>query len=170
MSLLTKVVVFGSDVAGVDSGVQILSDDLVNIDDDGEIKNEYYPGDSRFLLVIVPDTYRLIEVKTTDGSVVATGAVTRAQKDRLLFADKDESLSLTQLPAGSVSPKWYGKTATITIDKQSVTASAAPCIADLSYNYSALQYKLTAPVSLNIGTEEDDDWPIGVVVYVEEIT
>lgn len=169
MSLLTKVVVFGSDVAGEDSGVQLFLDEVANVNADGSAKTEFYPGDVVAMLLIVPPEFLLLSVQSTDGMVAATGSVSRTREDRVLFAEKSELLSLSQLPASAVSPKFYGKSATITVDKQSVTASAAPCIADLSYNYTARQYKLTAPGSLNIGTEEGDDWPIGVVVYVEAI-
>lgn len=169
MSILTKVVVFGSEVSGAESGVQIFADAIANINDDGTEKTQFYEGDSQYLLVIVPDEYRLVAVKCTDGIVTALGQVSRGQVDRVLFAEKDVAVSLAQLPAGEVSPKWYGRSATITVDKQQVTASAVPCIADITYTYAALQYRLTAPSSLAIGANDGDDWPIGVVVYVEAV-
>jgi len=168
MSLVTRVVVFGS-VDGEASGVQLFADALTNVNSDGTPKTEYYPGDSVNLLLIVPDTYKLLAVKSTDGSIVATGSVTRTEVDRILFTEKGIQQQLSQLPAGSVTPGWYGASGVLTVDGQQVAANAAPCIADLAYSYQAERYQLTAPASLAIGAEDGDDWPIGVVAYVEKI-
>ncbi len=169
MSLTTRVVVFGGDESS--SGVQIFSDPEKNINEDGSEKTTFYQGDSQHLLIIVPSDYRLLYVLCTDGVVAGHGSGTRQQVDRLLFSESGAEgvLSLSQLPAGDVSPVWYGNTATLTVDGQEVTANFTPCIADLSYSYRVEQYELTAPSNLNIGPEDGDDWPIGVVVYVEKI-
>lgn len=167
MSIMTKVVVFGDAAAESAAGVQVFADAIANINDDGTEKTEFYPGDDYYLLVIVPDDYRLLAVRSTDGSITATGQVTRSQEDRVLFAEKGVAVSLSQLPDGEVLPQWYGRKAVLTVDHQQITANIAPCITDLLYRYAALQYRLTAPASLNIGQEDGADWPIGVVVYVE---
>ena len=167
MSLLTKVVVFGDSASESAAGVQIFGDAIANINADGTDKTEFYPGESYYLLIIIPDDYRLLSVKATDGTLTATGQVSRTQIDRILFTDKGEAMSLSQLPAGEVTPEWYGKSAVLTVTGQQVSVAAAPCIADIGYSYTAMQYRLTAPASLNIGPEDGADWPIGVVVYVE---
>lgn len=165
MSLTTKVVVFGDDVSS-SSGVEIVSDSVGNMVD-GEEKTEFYPGDGQYLLVIVPDEYRLLSVAATDGDIVATGLVSREQVDRVLFAEKNVSESLSQNIAGSITPVFYGGAAVLTVEDGAVRASAAPVIADLSYNYAAYQYRLDIPSGLEIG--DDDDYPIGVVAYVEAV-
>ena len=167
MSLINKVVIFGEDASEGESGIQVVWDDFANVDAEGKAISAYYQGDSRLVLVIIPDKYRLVEVKPTDGSLAFMGEVSRPQIDRLLFDLPGKLLKLTQLPAGEVEPTWYGNTATLTVEDGQVKASAAPCLADIAYNYAALQYKLTAPTTLAIGPEDDDDWPIGVVVYAE---
>jgi hypothetical protein len=169
MSLLNKVVIFGDESGSGDSGIQVFWDDVANVDSEGEPISEYYPGDSRYFLVIVPDGYRLLDVKSTDGAVSAMGSVSRPQVDRVLFDQQDKLIDLSQQPAGGVSPTWYGNSATETVEGKQVKASAAPCLADIEYSYAALQYRLTAPATLNIGPNDDDDWPIGVVVYAEVV-
>lgn len=169
MSLSTMVVVFGAGAgAGAASGVQIFADEVANVDSLGKEKTEFYPGDDFYFLVIVPDEYRLVEIKATTGLVVALGEVVREQLDRLLFAETGSQLSLAQLPDGEVSPVWYGQQGLLTIDGQQISADLAPCIADLAYSYRALQYRLTAPADLDIGP--DADYPVGLVVYVEAVT
>ena len=169
MSILTKVVVFGSDADSASSGVQIFADDAANINADGSQKSEFYPGDNFYFLVIVPADIKLLSVQSTDGTVSLIGAVVREKKDQLLFADTAEPSSLSQTPIGPVTTTWYGRTAVLTVDKQQVTVNTVPSIADLSYKYAALQYRLTAPAYLPIGSEEGANWPIGIVVYAEVV-
>lgn len=169
MSLLNKVVVFGDAAGGGDSGIQVVWDDAANVDSEGEPISAYYPGDSRYLLVIVPHGFKLVEVKSTDGTIAATGPVLRQQVDQVLFDLPDKLIDLSQQPAGGVTPTWYGRSAVHTVEGKQVKASAAPCLADLAYSYAAHQYRLTAPSTLAIGPADDDDWPIGVVVYAEVV-
>src|SRR5574340_26965 len=165
MSLLNKVVIFGDKTDGGDSGVQVVWDDAANVDAEGDPISQYYPGDSRYFLVIVPAGFDVTDVVPTDGTVTDMGPVTRNQVDQVLFDLPDKLIDLSQLPVGGVTPTWYGKTAVHTVEGKQVKASAAPCLADLAYSYAAHQYRLTAPPTLAIGPADDDDWPIGVVVY-----
>lgn len=169
MSLLNKVVVFGDETGSAASGIQVVWDDFANVDATGEPISQYYPGDSRYLLVIVPAGLRLQSVKCTDGTLAAMGAVSRTQVDQVLFDLPDKLIDLSQQPSGGVSPTWYGNTAVLSVDGKQVKASSAPCLADIAYSYAANQYRLTAPSTLAIGPEDDDDWPIGVVVYAEVV-
>ena len=170
MSLINKVVIFGDEADSGESGIQVIWDDFANVDAEGKPISAYYPGDSRYLLVIVPAGLRLLDVKPTmDNTLAATGQVSREQVDRVLFDLPDKLIDLSQQPDGEVSPTWYGRTAVLTVEGDQVKASGAPCLADIAYSYAALQYKLTAPAWLNIGPDDDDDWPIGVVVYAEVI-
>ena len=169
MSLLNKVVIFGDAAGGGDSGIQVVWDDAANIDSEGEPISQYYPGDSRFFLVIVPAGFNVIAVKPTDGAVTEVGLVARNQVDQVLFDLPDKLLDLSQQPADGVTPTWYGNTAVHTVEGRQVKASAAPCLADFAYSYAAIQYRLTAPPTLAIGPADDDDWPIGVVVYAEVV-
>lgn len=169
MSLINKVVIFGDNGSAGDGGIQVVWDDFANVDESGEPINQYYPGDSRFLLVIVPAGIELVEVKPTDGTLQNMGPVSRSQVDRVLFDLPDKLIDLSRQPAGGVSPTWYGNTATETIEGKQIKANAAPCLADITYSYAAQQYQLTAPPTLAIGPEDDDDWPIGVVVYARVV-
>ncbi len=166
-SLINKVVIFGEDAGEGESGIQVFWDDFANVDGDGEPISNYYPGDSREFLVIMPEKYRLLSVVPTSGAVAANGAVSRQQIDRILFSEKDVLQPLTRSPVGGVTPTWYCSPPVITVVDNQVKANRAPTIADVSYSYAALQYTLTAPSTLNIGSNGDDDWPIGVVVYAE---
>jgi len=170
MSLINKVVIFGDEADSGESGIQVFWDDVANVDAAGKPISAYYSGDSRYLLVIVPTGLRLLSVKPTmDNTLAAVGQVSRDQVDRLLFDLPDKLLGLSQLPAGEISPTWYGRTAVLTVEGDQVKANSAPCLADIAYSYTAMQYKLTAPTGLAIGPDDDDDWPIGVVVYAEVI-
>jgi len=172
MSLLNKVVVFGDAAGGADYGIQVVWDARANVDAAGEPISKYYPGDSRFFLVIVPAGIELVEVMATDANATVTevGPVTRPQVDRLLFDEAGKLLNLSRLPAGAVTPTWYGRTATETVEGQRIKASVAPVLADIAYSYAAIQFRMTAPPELAIGPDEDDDWPIGVVVYAEVVS
>jgi len=168
-ALATKVVAFGGDsAAAAAAGVAIILDAAANINADGTEKTEFAPGEPMYLLVIVPDTWRLLDVKSTSGTVSALGQVFRTQiEERRLFAEAAKKEALSQLPAGPVAAKWYGREANLTVDGRELAASLVPSLADLTYEYEAMQYRLDAPAGLALGV--DEEWPVGVVVYVEEI-
>ena len=166
MSKITFVVEYGDSVAEDSAGgVAIELDDSKNLDSDGEVKSQFYPGDKVYFLVHLPDGLRIERVASTDGMVVARGQVAQSRQQDLLFVGEDP-VSLSYQPAGSIAKNWQGKVGTgwAQDDTGITVAGGQPCLCKVSYSVAFLAYYLVPP-ALSLG--EDETYTIIVVVYVE---
>jgi hypothetical protein len=119
-------------------------------------------------LAIVPPTYKLLSVASTAVTVIRVGNVERTMTEPMkLFADPDVKQPLTYKPTGEVTAKWIGYKGQLLVEDQEVSVVEVPRLADISYPFAAVQYRITSPPGLKLGL--DEKFPIGIVLYVEEI-
>ena len=161
----TLVVAYGDDVAEADQTAVVELDGTLNLDSDGETKTQFAPGDEVYFLVHHDADLVIDKVVPTDGTVVAMGAVSRSREADLLFVDED-AVSLSYLPAGSLSVDWQGREGSgLSRDEQSVTITDGwPALAHVAYGVDFYLYKLIPP-TLELG--EDESYTVHAVIYME---
>lgn len=161
----TLVIQFGD---GADSSAiaVVELDDTRNVDSAGEVKTQFAPGDLVWFFVHHAPTLRIGTVVPTSGSVASMGRVMIPRTvEQQLWADS-EPVRLSYIPAGGVDVSWFGRTSTLTLSGQEITASDPPAIGRLSYQIDAALYRLQTPV-VSLGA--DETWPVAVVVTMEVV-
>lgn len=133
----------------------------------GEVRSRFSPGDyAYFLMHYDPARVYVASVEATAGMVEVGQMVSRSVTDRVLFDALGEARELTHIPSGNITPRWWGREATIDRQVRRVIASAAPAYCDISYTYLARSaYFVPPPMSL----EGDAVYPVAIVVSVEAV-
>jgi len=165
MSTTATIVVEFGDGADSDALVVVELDDESNLDDDGEEKTTFNPGDQPYFLVHHESTVRIGSVECSSGMVTGGSSVSRSRTQRMEWSDTDESQELPHIPSGEVSWTWYGNQATVTRDGRSLPAiDGVPAVGDANYSMAAYQYQLIPP---SLDLSEDEEYPILIVVTME---
>lgn len=158
----------------------ITPDDVLNVDDEGNIISTVYPGESFFYWVNHSPNLVITEVVCTHGSIVQLGTVVRGITENKLFAsrahdeeDRDE-YNVPVIPTAVVDTA-LGRTyreietevdeVTRAQTKRIVPVFSAPVMVSFETTFQALSYRFTAP-ALNLA--EDEKYPIGIVFYVSD--
>lgn len=168
MSVLGTIVVkYGPGVSADTSLVVAAADSELNRNLDGSEKSNFGKDDKPFFYVHHDSSVRIVAVKPTSGMVQPMNMVSRSDTSQMLFMDRDSTQELPHIPS-SVSAEWYGNDGDLRHAGRELTvAGIVPCIGDISHTFSARLYRLHPP-KLDHLKSEDDQYPIGVVVYVEE--
>lgn len=162
----TLVVGFGEDAAGASGAISAEWEEIIGAD--GEVKNQYVPGDVAYLLIHHDDTVTIDAVRMTSGSVSKTGEVVLSRSAEMGFADAADEQSLQYLPAGGLSFDWYGNAGGgAVVDKKNVNLSAGqfPCLAEVSYPVRFIRYQVQTPM---MDLAEDETFPLRAYVYYTE--
>ena len=144
-------------------------DDTMNIDDAGEVKSEFRPGDNIFFLIHHDSKLRIESVKATGGQIEAQGYVIRERSNELLWAGLDEK-QLSYLPSGDLVPEWYWREGTglkRTGREASITDGGLPVEALIKYDVSFHLYRLVTPV---VELEPEEKKKITIVAELEAVT
>ena len=163
------VVKFG---AGADSSAfyKIELDPDLNLDDSGEPKSRFSPGDKINFLVQHGPELTIKEVKSTDGMVSSSGQVVREREDSFLFAEETDSPQLSYLTTDSLDVRWYGNQASrLSRTGRNIIVQGGnyPCRAIVKYHVPFLGFQLHAP---GVELEENETYPVDVVVYFDGVT
>jgi hypothetical protein len=163
----TIIASFGEEAAAENYHVVIELDDQLNKDSDGDVKTTFNPGNEVYFLVQHDSRVRINSIKSSKGQVQALGSVTRTRTKNILFAEAGEEQQFGYL--GSSSVEWLGNTAGI-VDYDGINLRAVggnfPAMGRVSKSTTFSSYKLVADVPT---LSEDEDYPIGVVVYMEAL-
>lgn len=161
----TIVVKFGESVdQSLDQLFVVELDDTRNVDQDGEVKNQFFPGEHVWFLMHYDHGLRVTAIKTTSGEVFRHGLVSRGKTEEILFESIDDEHELPHNPAGHPSAVWYGRSSTINRSDRTLTAASTPCIGDVSYSYQAESYEYVPPDMTLAG---DEEYKVGIVIWVE---
>jgi hypothetical protein len=167
MSATTIVVRFGDSVSDPGLLALVELDDSRNLGPAGEpITGNFPPGQSVFFLVHHDPLLRIGSVVATSGSVAAQGLNTFSREQQTFFQAVNEPIDLPHLPTAHPAVVWYGRQSALIRDGRSLTAPGAPCIGDLSYQFTASLYRYTPP---SLDLDADEVWPVGIVITMEEI-
>jgi len=161
---VTIIVNFG-DSAASSATVVVEPDDYLNVDSDGNVKSELAPEDLFNFLTQVDSTVKIDSITTSAGTINSNGSVTRYKTLQQVFTDTKQ-ISLPTIPAGSVTPKWYGREPVLTLDGNQVSVNNCPAIAELSWQATMQSYSLTPPP---MDLEGDEKYYIVVLVEVSSI-
>ena len=168
MSVLDSIVVNFGDDADSDAVYKIGLDAQLNGNDaDGNEKTSFYAGDNVHILVQLPTGYVIDRITYTSGEVINNGVVSRSDNEERKFFPDDSGESLSWWPSGNASgSKFYGRECSFTTTDDDVVSLDPPVIADISYSFNAFSLTIIHPTGLVV--EEDDSWPIGVVIWAKK--
>lgn len=161
----TIVVKFGESVdQTLDQLFVVELDEQLNRDIQGEVKNQFLPGDPVYFLMHYDPGLRVAAIRTTSGDVVRLGTVGRTGSEEILFEAADDEHELPHNPSGHPSASWYGRSSTINRSGRTLTAASTPCIGEVSYGYQAESCRYEPPAMSLSG---DQEYKVGIVIHVE---
>lgn len=171
MATSTIVVNFGSGTSADTDFVKVELDDILNVDSAGETISSFSPGDSVYFLVQHGDTVKVGDVKSTSGSIsLQSSSVSREREQQLFFTTGLDTDTLEYDYIGTYTDVWKGNTAqtTVAVGGRTITPNGGtyPAISDSIINAEFISYKLTSDVPT---LAEDEDYPVGIVVYIEAV-
>lgn len=165
MSGPTIVVHFG-DAAAQKAFFLWEPDDEMNVDAAGKVKTQFLPGDQQWIRMQYDSTVRITAVQQSAGMMTYEESVPMDAKERLSFETTVDPVDTKWIPAGGLTPVWYGREPGLTRRGRSVTADAAPAIGDISYQYQAERWRYDPPP---MTLSANQDFPVLVVIFVESI-
>lgn len=160
-----SIVVRFGDAAASTAKVVIEPDETLNRDADGNILSEFPPDTPFYFLVQIDDTVQVTSITTSDGRISDRGTVTRNKTQRQVFIDTNP-VALPTIPAGPVTPSWYGRSPNLTISGVEVSVDDIPAIAELTWQARMESYMLTPP---DIDLEKDEKYYIVILLEVSSL-
>jgi len=119
-----------------------------NIDAQGEVKTQFEPGDSVYILVHVEEGVRIEDINSSFGDIVNKSSLTLVQRSNtiedVIFPSTDTKYELPHMPLGTVAVEWEGFSSTLTQDGRTLTSASAPRICTVTYKYKAYLFRLLA--------------------------
>jgi hypothetical protein len=164
MSGPTIVVSFGDSVDS-DALFVVELDDTMNLDDEGNIKTSFFPGDYVYFLMHYDPNLVVTSIQTTSGQVELQGRVSRENTMEIFFQDSTDEHDLTHNPSSHPTGVFDGRQSSIIRSGRKVKAASTPCIGDITYSYSADLARFIPPT---ITLEEGEQYRVGIVIHVEE--
>ncbi len=166
METASTIIVNPAAAGQAGNNLLIFLDDFLNVDAAGEVITSFAPGDRIYFLVQVLAGLVLEDVRCSDGSLSHLGNVTRQQTDRLNIAEDTDSVSLSKIPHGGLTPVWYGNEGDVSLNENELTVRGPlPAVVDMSYSYRAISYLQIAP---DIDLEADTTYPLMITAYTPE--
>ena len=164
----TIVVKFGDSVSADDEFAVIELDDTRNLDDDGEVKNSFYPGDDAYFWVHLGPDLEITKATKTAGTLTDLGATSRTIEKQIFFTEYAEENDIGYYVTSINGNSYWGNEPSYTLlsDKKTlVNDSQDPNIFMLEFTIAVHSFKLTPPT---MELTEDESYPIGVVIHVEK--
>ncbi len=170
----TLVVDFGS--ADTSQDITIIEpDDILNIDEEGEVISSFSPGDSIYFRTHFSNNIILTDLIATTGDIQNMGVVTRQSEEETLFVsrepDSPTQYTLGYLPGGAIGITHYGRQGSLTRTQHSngvvqyeSSVDQVPFYTKFSYSYRSNLYLLRTP---EITLAEDETYTIVIVAYVD---
>lgn len=163
---VTRVLSFGEDTAG--SGTLIVAeiDVDMHLDDEGNAKSSFLPGEEVFALIHHDPEIKIIRVSdTAGGDLQRIGLVTRVRTQQMTFTHAEDKEELPHIPNTVPTASWYGRSSGLALDGRQLQAAGAPCLGEITYSFAAEQYKYRLPVGIEVAVGEQ--FPVDLVIEYE---
>ena len=168
MTTATCRVTFGATSAGDTAFAVFELDDTRNLNDDGEPKSQFAPGETAWLLLHLQPGYRPVRMLETHGQATLVGEVTRTRTTMVQLNLEHWSAELPYYPAGGLSVNWQGNTlplAPVSGRTLAATGELGATIARAEVSYPVRFWSIRFdPPGLSLG--EGDTYQIDVQVEV----
>ena len=168
--IATLVVPFGGSAKSASGNIMAEWDDTMNLDQDGNAKSQWQPGDEAFLIVHHDHTAEIVDVRATAGNI-ATGQVVSLPREELVgFPQALEQQALQYLPESPPEVTWQGNSGRewkVSGREMVVSAGDFPCLAHCLYQVRFIRYRLKTPT---MTLKADETFPIRVYVYYRELS
>ena len=143
-------------------------DPIANVDPQGNVVERFLDTEEAFILVHLEPGAAVQNVRTSYGTIVNAHSpqlVTRTNTlEEVVFKSSEEEITLPHIPNGGVSATWTGNDRTLTQSGRKIKCPQAPGICDITYSYSAWQYRLRVPL---LSLAEDEEFPVDISFEVE---
>jgi len=136
------------------------ADEVLNIDEEGEVKTSFYGGDDYNFLLYLEGPGKIKSISSSWGGVFYTGEVSRSRSDILDFVTvgvADDNPKLSYVPAGALTMEfWVGQAGNNlkingTTKTVAINSGLLPCKAIVKYPVSFKAYKLVPkPIPENL--------------------
>lgn len=157
--------VISLDAAAADSGLLALAflDDARNLDETGQTRSQFAPGDAPYFLVHLDPALTIRAVECSSGAARYLGRVTRSATIEALDVDADgDTVELEHIPASEPECSWYGNVPNIARDGRTLTFTGAlPAAGRAAYTYRAHSYQYQPPP-----LEPTREWRTRIVIHV----
>lgn len=163
----TLVLDFTTDSATAAAALEL--DPTRNLDDDGNARSQFYPGDEVWLRLRAPAGYTPVAVEATDGGAALAGAETQQLTETKYFeqtGQEEGAVTLTHPPDGSIAAAWQGNQGhglTHSGNRAWIT-TGAPALGQLTYPVTFYLIRYTPPP---MTLADGDQRQFGVRVYLE---
>lgn len=161
----TIVVEFGQ---GADSTafVAVELDETMNLDDSGEVKSQFAPGDEVWFWVQHDASLVIDRIESTSGMVVDCGTVRRERTQEMTWTGSD-TVELSHIPAANPAYSWFGNIGHgIARNGRSVSVEVAstPCTCDATLPIDVHLYRFVPPV---LELADEATYRVVIVVNME---
>ncbi len=163
---ITRVLSFGEAAAG--SGALIVAeiDEDKHLDDDGNVESSFLPETEVFVLIHHDPEIKIVRVRDTgEGDLQRIGTVTRSRTEEMTFTHTEDKQDLPHNPNGVPSASWYGRSSSLVLDGRQLRAVSCPCLGEVTYSFTAVQYRYRLPGSVDLAVGEQ--FPVDLVVEYE---
>ena len=166
----TKTVIgsFG-EVVSADGSIVLEIDTTMHLDSDGSVQSSFAPQEGvYFLLHYDSSKVKINKVINTDsGDVQRLGRVSRSRAEEVTFTHAAMQKTLLHTPNSVPTARWYGRSSGLVLEGKNVSAPGAPCLGELLYVFSAMQYLHRPPRDLEL--DSADEWLTDIVVEYEAV-
>ena len=158
--------------SGANSGLHMaaiadFARNIETVDGKSQEKTSFHPGEQFYFLAQHDAKLRISEVKSSFGAIQALGTVSRSHTDDIQIATAEDTQDLAYTPSAISAFKWYGNRPGLTIIERAVSVRTGPlpAVGTISYSSTWSCYRLI-PAALNL--KDDEEWPVLIVIYMEE--
>lgn len=155
-------------VVSLDEGVSAdllavaLLDDALNLDDDGNAKTQFEPGDMPYFLVHLDPRLAVTDIRCSSGEARRRGRVTREARADITIDEAGGTAELERIPASEPVFAWYGNRPDVSREGRTLTFTGAlPATGSVAYSYQAHSYQYIPPP---LGPTQE--WRTRIVIHV----
>lgn len=158
--------------SGANSGLHMaaIADFARNIeivDGKSQEKTSFHPGEQFYFLAQHDAKLRISEVKSSFGAIQALGTVSRSHTNDIQIATAEDTQDLAYTPSAISALKWYGNSPGLTIVERAVSVRTGPlpAVGAIIHSSTWSSFRLV-PAALTL--KDGEEWPVLIVIYMEE--
>ena len=165
-NVVTKVVRIGEESGSSSALFVVELDEAMHLGADGNVVRSFLPGEQVFVLLHHDPVVRVVRVAdTANGDLQRLGTVSRSRTVQVVFPAADDAQDLPHNPDGLPSVVWYGRSSQLQLAGRALRAPGAPCLGDVTYVFTASQYRYRLPAGVTLAKGER--FPVSLVIEVE---
>ena len=158
--------------SGANSGLHMaaiadFARNIETVDGKSQEKTSLHPGEQFYFLAQHDAKLRISEVKSSFGAIQALGTVARSHTNDIQIATAEDTQDLAYTPSAISALKWYGNSPGLTIVERAVCVRTGPlpAVGAIIHTSTWSSFRLV-PAALTL--KDGEEWPVLIVIYMEE--